>query len=175
MRSTLRLLAKVKPSKYLEPFAPTGLAGLVTHPSPRPTLIFLYKSTLEKLQGFPESSVYRKSTEAVTKKRLDIIENTRPPGYEAWLERVKKVIAEDPERYEGAQRPDGTYAAVQQHEIEGRGALEWDGEPFDPKTEGPYRNEAEMEQLQKEIDEDMSRGEKEDLHWEPEPALEATQ
>jgi NADH dehydrogenase (ubiquinone) 1 alpha subcomplex subunit 5 len=175
MRPTIRLLAKVKPSKYLEPFAPTGLAGLVTHPSPRPTLIFLYKSTLEKLQGLPESSVYRKSTEAVTQQRLKIIESTRPPGYDAWLERVQKVIAEDPERYKGALRTDGTYAALQQKEVEGRGSVEWDGEPFDPKTEGPYRTEEEMANLEREINEDMQRAEKQDLHWEAEPALESAQ
>ncbi|KAK2759453.1 hypothetical protein FQN54_002931 [Arachnomyces sp. PD_36] len=175
MRPSLRLLAKVKPSKYLEPFAPTGLAGLPTHPSPRPTLIFLYQSTLEKLKSFPESSVYRTSTEAVTKHRLNIVESTRPPGYDAWLERVKKAIAEDPERFKGAQRPDGSYAAFQEKEIEGRGALEWDGEPFDPKTEGPYRDEKEMEQLEREIFKDMDRAEKQDMHWEAEPALEASQ
>lgn len=175
MRPSIRLLAQVKPSKYLEPFAPTGLAGLVTHPSPRPTLIFLYKSTLDKLKGFPESSVYRKSTEALTKQRLEIIESTRPPGYEAWLERVKKLVDEDPDRFQGAILRDGTYAAVQQHEAEGRAALEWDGDPTEPKTEGPYRTEEEMADIERTLDEDMGRAEKKEMHWEPEPALEATQ
>lgn len=169
------MLAKVKPSKYLEPFAPTGLAGLVTHPSPRPTLIYLYKATLQKLQGFPESSVYRKSTEAITKQRLQIVESTRPPGYEAWLERVQKLIAEDPDRFHGALLPDGTYAAVQQKEPEGRASLEWDGEASEPKTEGPYRTEEEIEDIERTLDEDMGRAEKKEMHWEGEPALESSQ
>ena len=46
MRNSLRLLAKVKPGKFLEANTPTGLTGLTTHPAPRPALILTYRETL---------------------------------------------------------------------------------------------------------------------------------
>lgn len=109
MRSTSRLLATVKSaSKYLEPNTPTGLTGLSTHPSPRPALIYTYKQTLKKLNQLPSSSVYRKSTEALTKQRLAIIESTKPEGYDAWLSRVRKAIEANPEAYSKFQLSDGS-------------------------------------------------------------------
>ncbi|ODV64559.1 complex I NDUFA5 subunit family protein [Ascoidea rubescens DSM 1968] len=54
---------------------PTGLAGLQSHPDPRPALISIYKFTLDYLkENFPKNSVYRQSTENFTKKRLEIVE-----------------------------------------------------------------------------------------------------
>ena len=54
---------------------PTGLAGLQSHPNPRPALITIYKLTLDYLKdNFPKSSVYRQSTENFTKNRLEIAE-----------------------------------------------------------------------------------------------------
>lgn len=94
MRSSLRLLAVAKPSRFLEPSAPTGLAGLLTHPAPRTTLIHLYNTTLSKLSALPETSLYRQSTEALTKHRLAIIEATKPDGYAEWKQRAEKQIAE---------------------------------------------------------------------------------
>jgi len=89
MRGTFRLLAAVKPARYLEAGVPTGLTGVYTHSSPRPTLMFLYSSILEKLSAVPESSVYRQSVEALTKHRMGLIEATKPPGYEEWLAKAK--------------------------------------------------------------------------------------
>lgn len=97
MRRTLRQLAAVKPSRYLEAGAPTGLTGLFTHPSPRASLIYLYSSTLDKLSEMPESSLYRQSTEALTKHRLSIISAAVPEGHAAWSEKAKQMIAEHPE------------------------------------------------------------------------------
>jgi NADH dehydrogenase (ubiquinone) 1 alpha subcomplex subunit 5 len=97
MRRTFRQLAAVKPTRYLEPGAPTGLTGLFTHPAPRSRLVYLYSSTLEKLSQFPTSSLYRQSTEALTKHRLEIITAAVPEGHAEWSERVKKTIAEHPE------------------------------------------------------------------------------
>ncbi|KAK5047205.1 hypothetical protein LTR84_006727 [Exophiala bonariae] len=109
MRSTTRLLATVKSaSKYLEPNTPTGLTGLSTHPSPRPALIYTYKQTLAKLNRLPSSSVYRQSVEALTKKRLAVIEATKPEGYEAWLGRVRKAIEANPEAYSQFKVSDGS-------------------------------------------------------------------
>lgn len=109
MRSTSRLLATVRSaSKYLEPNTPTGLTGLSTHPSPRPALIYTYKQTLNKLSQIPSSSVYRQSTEALTKKRLAVIEATKPEGYDAWLARVRQAIEANPEAYSKHQVSDGS-------------------------------------------------------------------
>jgi len=97
MRRTFRQLAAVKPSRYLEANTPTGLTGLLTHPAPRSTLLYLYSSTLDKLAQFPESSLYRQSVEALTKHRLNIVEKVVPEGYEAWKVKAEKTIAEHPE------------------------------------------------------------------------------
>ncbi|KAL7628955.1 hypothetical protein AAE478_000473 [Parahypoxylon ruwenzoriense] len=99
MRRTLRLLAAVKPARYLEAGTPTGLTGLYTHNSPRSTLLYLYSRTLEQLQRFPESSLYRQSVEALTKHRMAIVEAAEPPGYEAWAARARKIAEENPEQF----------------------------------------------------------------------------
>lgn len=90
MRPNARLLAAVRQS--LEPGQPTGLTGLHTAKAPRSTLIHLYSSTLSHLSKIPASSIYRQSTEALTKSRLAIIEATKPPGLSEWQERVKWQI-----------------------------------------------------------------------------------
>ncbi|KAL4927604.1 complex I NDUFA5 subunit family protein [Aspergillus undulatus] len=190
MRSTLRLLASVKPARYLEPFAPTGLTGLNTHPSPRPTLIYLYTSTLQKLKAFPESSAYRQSTEALTRHRLQIIESTKPPGFDAWLERVKKTVAEHPNQFAALRQADGSYAAqlLDDNSDNPRGE-EWDGEAVEPTTEGPARTpeqQARWDQIVEDASgvaqaaevfrKDMKLDNlREELKWENEPALEADQ
>lgn len=100
MRRTLRLLANVKPARYLEAGNPTGLTGLFTHSSPRSTLLFLYSTTLERLQRFPASSLYRKSVEAQTKHRMAIVQAAEPPGYSEWAQRAQKIIEEHPEEFD---------------------------------------------------------------------------
>ena len=175
MRSTVRLLAKVKPPRYLEPLTPTGLTGLTTHPRPRPTLIYLYKSTLEKLKAFPESSAYRHSAEALTQHRLSIVESTKPPGYDAWLERVEAAIAEDPERYKAALKPDGTYIGFQKAEVENPDGEEWNGEQYNPQLEGPYKTEEDMEKFIKECQDEAEKVLQPEIHWEAEPPLESVQ
>jgi NADH dehydrogenase (ubiquinone) 1 alpha subcomplex subunit 5 len=101
MRSAARLYAAVSQSapRTLQPGAPTGLTGLLTHPAPRSTLMYLYSSTLSKLQQIPESSVYRQATEALTKKRLDIIKAVKPEGYDAWNDRMQFRLHEIEEEY----------------------------------------------------------------------------
>ncbi|KAI9693095.1 MAG: hypothetical protein M1822_005090 [Bathelium mastoideum] len=93
MRPAVRLLASVK-AQFLESGAPTGLTGLLTHPTPRGTLSYLYNSTLDRLKHIPDSSVYRQSTEALIKHRLSIIDSIRPEGYDAWHERAQKQVKE---------------------------------------------------------------------------------
>ena len=125
MRQTLRLLAQVRKGQFLEANAPTGLTGLLTHPSPRPSLIVLYNQTLSKLAQIPEDSVYRQSAEAVTRHRLKIVQDTKPAGYETWLEKVKKEVEKDPAAYEYLKQADGTYAP---RFFVGERKIEWDGE-----------------------------------------------
>lgn len=96
MRATTRLLANVK---YLTPGAPTGLTGVFTHSAPRSTLLFLYNSTLDKLQHFPEHSVYRQSVEALTKHRLAIVESVKPEGLESWQDRVRQIVDANPQAF----------------------------------------------------------------------------
>jgi hypothetical protein len=93
MRPSSRLLATA--ARYLTPHAPTGIAGLKTHPAPRSALIYFYSKTLEKLGEFPASSAYRKATEALTKQRLAVVESVKPEGYEAWVEKVKALTTDE--------------------------------------------------------------------------------
>ncbi|KAK5467310.1 hypothetical protein LTS15_000282 [Exophiala xenobiotica] len=116
MRSTSRLLATVKSAtKFLEPNTPTGLTGLPTHPAPRPALIWTYRETLKKLGQIPKSSVYRQSTEALTKQRLEIVEAQKPEGYDQWLERVRKQIAANPAAYNRFLNEDGSLGSEKAH------------------------------------------------------------
>ena len=102
MRRTFRQLASVKPARYLEAGTPTGLTGLHTHPSPRSTLIYLYSKTLDQLAQFPETSLYRQSTEALTKHRMEIVSAIEPEGHAAWKAEASKIISEMPEYATGA-------------------------------------------------------------------------
>ncbi|KAI9639956.1 hypothetical protein NHQ30_011686 [Ciborinia camelliae] len=97
MRRTLRQFAAIKPARYLEPNTPTGLTGLLTHPSPRAALLYIYSSTLDKLQQFPSTSLYRQSTEALTNHRFKIVESVVPTGYEEWVAKAKETMAAHPE------------------------------------------------------------------------------
>lgn len=98
MRLTRQLLAAVeRNSRFLEVGAPTGLTGLLTHGSPRSTLLYLYSSTLDKLKEFPEHSVYRQATEALTKQRMQVVESVKPAGLEQWQQRVDPLVLKHPE------------------------------------------------------------------------------
>ena len=108
MRQTLRLLASVShTATYLTPAAPTGLTGLLTHATPRSTLLYLYSSTLDRLKSLPESSVYRQSTEALTKHRMRIVENIKPSGLSEWQSRVSDLVDEHPDAFKRVPAIDG--------------------------------------------------------------------
>lgn len=157
MRAASRLLAAVKQGKFLEPGAPTGLTGLYTHPTPRASLIYLYNSTLDKLQKIPESSVYRKSTEALTKHRLAIVEAAKPEGLEAWRERMKKKMEEveqslqdDPtelQKFQAALKAGRmiSFQSVFRREEDERD-VEWNGEP-----KGPFIREGPVSSKEREL------------------------
>lgn len=127
MRSTTRLLAAVKPDRFLTSGNPTGLAGLLTHPAPRSQLLYVYSTTLSKLSELPAHSVYRQSTEAITKHRLSIIQNTKPPGYEEWAQRAQKRVKENPDVFGKDADINSVFVqAVLMNEKEGAN-VEWDG------------------------------------------------
>lgn len=138
MRVATRLLASVKPGQFLEAGAPTGLTGLVTHPSPRSTLIYLYSSTLDKLKQIPESSVYRQSTEALTKHRLQIIQAVKPEGLDAWQQKIDYEVGENPDVFEVVETSMGRrIRQVGKKAFDERTkAAEWDGEVREPNKEG---------------------------------------
>ncbi|KAF8898697.1 putative NADH-ubiquinone oxidoreductase [Infundibulicybe gibba] len=52
----------------------TGLTGLTVHPNPLPELTKTLESTLSVLSSIPQSSVYRQGVEALTQRKLNIIE-----------------------------------------------------------------------------------------------------
>ena len=171
MKNTLRLLAAVKPGRFLEAGNPTGLTGLFTHPSPRSTLLYLYGATLDKLKSFPDHSVYRQSTEALTKHRMNIIQSIKPEGYDEWA----KKAAEKLEKYPEAFQPGGNLV---RREANGQGfvAVE-DHDPEDEEwtaSEGTRSREekaAEFALLKKGRRKDYSKI----VNWEPEPPLDASQ
>lgn len=53
----------------------TGITGLHVHHDPLPELVKTYQSTLTVLSAFPSTSVYRQSVEAVTQRKLGIVES----------------------------------------------------------------------------------------------------
>lgn len=112
MRRTLRLLANVKPVRYLEPGVPTGLTGVNTHPSPRSTLLYLYTTTLDKLKAAPQSSLYRQSIEALTTHRMNIVAAAEPPGHKEWQAKAAKLVEEHPEGFEMKQSGTGGLSQV---------------------------------------------------------------
>jgi len=138
MRAAARLFASVKSGQFLEAGTPTGLTGLLTHPSPRSTLLYHYNSTLDKLKKIPESSVYRQSTEALTKHRLAVIEQTKPAGWDAWQQKIMLQVSEDPERYQVLNTSGGeTVVMPNEAEVDLRSRrAEWDGEKLQSMPEG---------------------------------------
>jgi NADH dehydrogenase (ubiquinone) 1 alpha subcomplex subunit 5 len=52
----------------------TGITGLAVHPDPLPELTKTYESTLTILSSIPSSSVYRQGVEALTRRKLNIVQ-----------------------------------------------------------------------------------------------------
>lgn len=188
MRAFSRLLANVKPARYLEPGTATGLTGLFTHPTPRSTLLYLYYTTLDKLKELPESSVYRQSTEALARHRLNIVEGIKPEGYDAWLERSKKDVKEHPDIFDkrpthaggkpeqpvAVVRGGHTFVAVEMDEPD-PATLEWDGEEdVGPVAEGTRTEEERRQDIEVLVGQGPQPVEKH-VDWEPEPQLDADQ
>ena len=172
--------------RYLEPGTPTGLTGLRTHTSPRATLLYLYASTLDKLQAAPEHSLYRQSVEAVTKHRKSLVESVIPEGYAAWEETAAKLIQEHPDLVSEKRNADGSHRIAVEDKKEGRTFVishvpkvgdvrttEWDGElnpgptpegSRHPDVKDAMRAQGEAEKVVKTA-----------VEWVPEPQLTAEQ
>ncbi|KAK3398691.1 NADH-ubiquinone oxidoreductase 29.9 kDa subunit, mitochondrial [Sordaria brevicollis] len=177
MRAALRLFASaatgtVRPSaRFLKPGSPTGLTGLGTHPSPRSALLYLYNQTLDKLKQIPEHSLYRQSSEALTKHRLAIVEQYKPEGYDAWQARASKLLNEHlhdltARQYDGQQArvafgSDGRVYFIRQmitpkdwRDVEYDGAVQtphtsWDGARYPSEVEITEEEIVELEESYK--------------------------
>lgn len=55
----------------------TGIAGLAVHPDPLPELTKTYESILTTLSSIPSTSVYRQGVEAITRRKLNIVQDAR--------------------------------------------------------------------------------------------------
>lgn len=181
MRPTFRVLAR-----YLEQGTPTGLTGLWTHGTPRSTLLYLYGSTLNKLQAFPEKSLYRQSVEAVTKHRMELVEKTVPPGYNKWAAKARELVSKNPEQFRVASgRVDGSEARTvrfgdrvfvvgAKHEEGDVRVEEWDGEEDEGgELEGIRTSEERKDQVIWAERKPLEDHEK--VEWEDEPQLTADQ
>ncbi|KAI2467118.1 ETC complex I subunit conserved region-domain-containing protein [Annulohypoxylon bovei var. microspora] len=192
MRSSFRLLAAVKPgARYLEPGVPTGLTGLWTHIAPRPTLLYFYSRTLDKLQRFPESSLYRQSIEALTRHRLAVVQAVEPPGYAEWAQKAREIIEAQPEHFAVRTSPptggpvepatifkDPSQGQLFLHEASRRRFdkryEEWDGEADEgPGAEG-LKGEEDRSDFEKLFHEPFEKPD-EGVPWESEPQLTADQ
>ncbi|KAL5535555.1 hypothetical protein ACEPAF_3649 [Sanghuangporus sanghuang] len=54
--------------------ASTGLTGVKVSLNPLPTLVETYQTTLARISEIPQSSVYRQSVEAITQRKLSIVQ-----------------------------------------------------------------------------------------------------
>lgn len=166
MRTVSRLLASVKPTRFLESGNPTGLTGLYTHAAPRSTLLYIYGSTLDKLKAIPEHSIYRQSVERIVQHRMKIVESFKPQGYDEWSERAKKMVEEHPDMFQSsaAGSPSlissggSTFVSTEQKAEEDDRYVEWDGE----EQEGPVDNgqDVPLYEVDDENDPEYKAGEK---------------
>lgn len=181
MRATTRLLAR-----YLEAGTPTGLTGLWTHSTPRSTLLYLYGTTLNKIQSVPESSLYRQSVESVTKHRMSIVEAAIPPGYDEWAAKAKELVGKDTEHFRvNSGRIDGSEASTvklgnrvfvvgTRHQPQDIRVEEWDGEENEgPELEGIRTPEDRKHQVV--WAERKPLEDHEMIEWQDEPQLTADQ
>lgn len=181
MRPTARVFAR-----YLEAGTPTGLTGLWTHGTPRSTLLYLYGTTLSKLQTMPETSMYRQSVEAVTKHRMSLVEEMVPPGYEQWAIKAKELVSQNAAQFRVASgRLDGSEARTvklgdkifivgRKHEAGDIRVEEWDGEANEgAELEGARTAEERKDQAL--WAERKSLENHEQVEWDEEPQLTADQ
>lgn len=177
MRAAARLLASVsRPSSFLEPGSPTGITGLLTHNSPRSTLLYLYSATLDTLNKFPDHSIYRKSTEALTKHRMSVIEAAKPAGLEAWQSRVDPLVKAHPDAFRRVKAINGegyNIVFMEQAPTQSfRSEDDFVNAPYKrkPQAEGPQFEE-DVADRGRELERDTVAEEASRIHVESEPML----
>lgn len=186
MRPTFRLFANPSASRYLTPGQPTGLTGLLTHPSPRANLVVLYTATLSKLRAFPAHSSYRAATEALTKYRLSIVEAVKPQGWDEWNAHAQSLLKQYPDLFADPERS-GRYL---RGNIDGKSyvyerlmvvkdedtEVEWGGEKPIAELEGPRASgERDFSELENPRESDWLEEPEGVRRWVPEPKLDAVQ
>lgn len=72
----------------------TGLTGLNVHHDPLPELTKTYQSTLSLLSSIPETSVYRQGVEALTQRKLKIVQAVDGNAVEAEKQLAEGQIEE---------------------------------------------------------------------------------
>ena len=150
--------------------------------------MYTYSSTLDKLKDFPESSLYRQSTEALTKHRMSIVQSVVPEGYEAWAEKAKKTMSEHPDvfntpeggvdfdnaRHTKNTRDGKMFVVTKVDEEYDDTRVEWDGEEdTSPELEGVRTTEE--RKGQKVLGMERPGQDVKTIEWDPEPALTADQ
>ncbi|KDE09795.1 hypothetical protein MVLG_00194 [Microbotryum lychnidis-dioicae p1A1 Lamole] len=70
----------------------TNVVGLSVHNEPLPTLKHTLEATLSFVQRMPQGAVYRRSVEATTRERLNVLAKFGREGSEADLELVEREI-----------------------------------------------------------------------------------
>jgi len=179
MRIATKLFASVKPGRFLEPGNPTGLTGLITHPTPRSTLIAIYGATLDRIKQIPEHSVYRQSVEAITRHRLNAIESVQPEGYVEWVRKAEEKLKANPDAFRSfgpnvsVHIVNAAMVANTYSEEEDEREVEWDGESTTPSLEGV--RSLDERAYQKNLAQEIPSTGSEAVGWEPEPPLEASQ
>ncbi|KZT44331.1 hypothetical protein SISSUDRAFT_1029059 [Sistotremastrum suecicum HHB10207 ss-3] len=87
----LRFTRPLLQAAVCAPKTTTGFVGLAVHPDPLPALSKTYKSTLSLLESIPESSIYRQGVQALTAKKLAVVEAALEKGD---VELVEKELGE---------------------------------------------------------------------------------
>ncbi|THH19851.1 hypothetical protein EW146_g1389 [Bondarzewia mesenterica] len=101
----------------------TGITGLAVHPNPLPELARTYESTLTTLSSLPQTSVYRQGTEALTLRKLKIVQVANGD------------IAEVEKQLDEGQIEEALLIAKDEHALVGKMA-EWKAwEPLEEKPE----------------------------------------
>ncbi|TFK57251.1 hypothetical protein OE88DRAFT_1650894 [Heliocybe sulcata] len=67
----------------------TGITGLHVHSNPLPELVKTYENTLSLLSRVPETAVYRQGAEALTSRKLKIVQ-----GVDGNIEEAEKQLDE---------------------------------------------------------------------------------
>ena len=111
--------------------------------------------------------MYRQSTEALTRQRLNIVESTKPEGFEAWQQRVQKQIDNlSPSDKEMLSDPSLIRSSLEEdHEDK-----EWGGAPILPPFLEGTRTAEEREAHDKAVKRAIGKP-KPTVELEPEPAL----